>query len=242
MGFHLVTFWCTLGFYVFISHFDLFRKYKINQKPPKDSLISEAYRHTIIVQTIGFFATYAYSYFFSTIIGMDMDFYSRSEIPPIYIHVLHIIGCILFEDCMFYWVHRTLHHKSIYAKIHKQHHKFTINHPIAAEYAHPVEGFFGNFLPFFLPQILFGLHGSTVILWTLLRVAEAVDGHSGYDIPLSPFNLLRDGARHDFHHTHGGGPDGVGTTGVFGSLLGFWDWFCGTDKPFKDYVKQKKAK
>ena len=90
---------------------------------------------------------------------------------------------------------------------------------------------------FYLGVSILRFHGSTLFsVW--MRIAETVDGHSGFELPwpakliLSPLSLGQARARHTFHHSHGGGPDGVGTTGVFSSLFPFWDWVCGTDRPF----------
>ena len=153
-------------------------------------------------------------------------------------HIWRVVLCALFEDTTFYWTHRTLHHRALYARFHKRHHSFVAVHPTASEHAHIVETLVGNLLPFYLGVSILRFHGSTFILWVWMRIAETVDGHSGFELPwpakliLSPLSLGQARARHTFHHSHGGGPDGVGTTGVFSSLFPFWDWVCGTDRPF----------
>jgi len=160
-------------------------------------------------------------------------------------HGWRLAACIAVEDTAFYWTHRLLHQKRLYAAIHKRHHSFVAMHPLAGEHAHIVETLLSNLMPYYLGPILFGLHGSTFALWTYMRIAEAVDGHSGYALPFaplySPLSALLSRPHHDFHHSHGGGPDGVGTTGVYGSLTPFWDWACGTDKPYYDHVAKLKA-
>lgn len=42
-------------------------------------------------------------------------------------------------SALFYLTHRSLHHKSLYARFHKQHHEYTGTIGFAAEYAHPFE-------------------------------------------------------------------------------------------------------
>jgi len=36
--------------------------------------------------------------------------------------------CMVLEDGLFYWVHRTLHHKALYKHCHHEHHIIKINH------------------------------------------------------------------------------------------------------------------
>ena len=162
-------------------------------------------------------------------------------------HIWRIGFCVLVEDTAFYWIHRGFHHRRIYAMIHKRHHMFISTHPVGSEHAHLVETLFGNLLPYYLgflllPRLLNApAHGTTFMLWTWMRIAESCDGHSGFELPLpiklclSPFSLGQPRARHDFHHSHGGGFDGVGKTGCYGSLLPFWDWACGTDRSYHQF-------
>jgi sterol desaturase/sphingolipid hydroxylase (fatty acid hydroxylase superfamily) len=39
--------------------------------------------------------------------------------PPLWVCVLHIFAFMLSEDCLFYWMHRLLHHPALYKHIHK---------------------------------------------------------------------------------------------------------------------------
>ena len=82
------------------------------------------------------------------------------------------------------------------------------------------------------------VHGTTFMLWFGLVLTEGVDGHSGYALPFSPFQLFRDSARHGFHHSRCGGAEGIGLSGVYGSWLPFWDWACGTDAAYRSCKAQ----
>ncbi|KAH8044328.1 C-4 methylsterol oxidase [Aureococcus anophagefferens] len=98
----------------------------------------------------------------------------------------HLLGCILVEDCLFYWIHRTLHHKSIYKYVHKTHHEFKQNVAPAAEHFHPAEDVM-NVIPFLAGPLLFRVHFATLLLWVVVRVHEIVDAHSGYGLPATAF-------------------------------------------------------
>ena len=107
------------------------------------------------------------------------------------------------------------------------------------------------FAPVFLQS-----HTFTFCIWLFLRIIETVDAHSGYRLPFAPWQIFdslqvlvlhfpsialskipcdsmsnsspdtKGGAqRHDFHHSN--------FSGSYGSFFSFWDWFCGTDVPYR---------
>lgn len=88
-----------------------------------------------------------------------------------------------------------------------------------------------------LAGILFGpVHVTTAIIWIILRMYDAENGHSGYIFSWTPIQVLPFCANddfHDFHHSH--------NCGNFSSQLRIWDIFFGTNRNFKDY-KQKQLK
>ncbi|CAD6887995.1 unnamed protein product [Tilletia controversa] len=113
----------------------------------------------------------------------------------------------VFEDAFHYFAHRALHWGPLYKHIHKKHHEFSAPFGLAAEYAHPLEvlilgtGTIGG--PFALCALTKDLHILTVYVWIVLRLWQAIDAHSGYDLPISlrhfiPFWAGAD--HHDYHH------------------------------------------
>jgi sterol desaturase/sphingolipid hydroxylase (fatty acid hydroxylase superfamily) len=145
------------------------------------------------------------------------------------------------NEWLFYWCHRLLHTKWMYARIHKQHHEYIGSMGIAAEYAHPVEYILGNILPTLFGFILVGkFHPLTLLVWLYLRLQQTYENHSGYSFYNTIFETLKLShgswaSHHDYHHSH--------NTGNFGSEL--CDWVCGTmDGYVKDgmtegYLKRK---
>eukprot|EP00939_MAST-03C_sp_MAST-3C-sp1_P004056 g4056.t1 len=175
-----------------------------------------------------------FAYFFYDISGMSVK---ASDAPETaYVVFKQVLISMLLEDFLFYWIHRSLHHRLIYKYVHKQHHEFKENIGVAAEYFHPVEDIF-NLIPFLSGPLLQGMHLSTFLVWTVIRISEIVDAHSGYKLPFSPWEIsmrIQGGAdRHEFHHSH--------NKGSYGSFTKFWDWAFGTDEPYNEWKAKQKA-
>lgn len=189
----------------------------------KECLAGNAISHFIVTPIMLYFSYDMFVYF-----GMKVN----APIPSIWIFLRDFFVCIWANDTLFYWIHRGLHHGSIYKHIHKKHHDFKTSIGIAAEYAHPIEDAFANTLPTIAGNLIMGSHVVVFWAWLCLRIIETVDAHSGYNFSFSPFTLIPfiNGAdRHDFHHSH--------NVGSYGSFFCFWDWIMGTDKPYNEYKK-----
>lgn len=85
----------------------------------------------------------------------------------------------LIEDYTNYWIHRFLHNKWGYEKIHRVHHEYTAPIGYAAPYAHWAEVLILG-IPSFLGPAMVPGHMITFWLWISLRNIEAIDTHSGY--------------------------------------------------------------
>lgn len=83
----------------------------------------------------------------------------------------------VIEDFYFYWIHRFLHHKSVYKYVHKIHHEHKYPFGIAAEYAHPVETFFLG-IGTLLGPLFFAKHMVTLWVWLFFRLVETVEDRS----------------------------------------------------------------
>lgn len=85
----------------------------------------------------------------------------------------------LIEDYTNYWIHRLLHSKWGYEKIHHIHHEYTAPIGLAAPYAHWAEILILGFPSFLGPALVPG-HIITYWIWFVLRQMEAIETHSGY--------------------------------------------------------------
>ncbi|KAL2902181.1 Methylsterol monooxygenase 1-1 [Bienertia sinuspersici] len=144
----------------------------------------------------------------------------------------------IVEDYTNYWIHRFLHGKWGYEKIHKVHHEYTAPIGFAAPYAHWAEILILG-IPSFLGPAMAPGHMITFWLWIALRQIEAIETHSGYDFPWSPTKYIPfyGGAEyHDYHHYVGGQ-----SQSNFASVFTYCDYIYGTDKGFR-YQKKLLAK
>ena len=144
------------------------------------------------------------------------------RLPSAWTAAWQLLAFLLIEDTAFYWVHRLLHHRLLYRHIHKVHHTFRTPIGVAAEYTHPLEWLVANSGLFLAGPVLCGLacggvHLATMWLWLLVRLTEAVEGHSGYAFPWSPYGIWPgrpSAAEHDWHHSK--------NVGNFGSFFVWW--------------------
>ncbi|XP_028762737.1 methylsterol monooxygenase 1-1 [Neltuma alba] len=140
----------------------------------------------------------------------------------------------MIEDYTNYWIHRFLHCKWGYEKIHRVHHEYTAPIGFAAPYAHWAEILILGIPSFLGPAIVPG-HMITFWLWIALRQIEAIDTHSGYDFPwsITKYIPFYGGAEyHDYHHYVGGY-----CQSNFASVFTYCDYIYGTDKGYRHQKK-----
>ncbi|XP_021901914.1 methylsterol monooxygenase 1-1-like [Carica papaya] len=141
-----------------------------------------------------------------------------------------LVVYFMIEDYTNYWIHRFLHGKWGYEKIHKVHHEYTAPIGFAAPYAHWAEILILGIPSFLGPAIAPG-HMITFWLWIALRQIEAIETHSGYDFPWTPTKYIPfyGGADyHDYHHYVGGQ-----SQSNFASVFTYCDYIYGTDKGYR---------
>ncbi|KAL7160288.1 hypothetical protein ABFS83_01G084000 [Erythranthe nasuta] len=151
-------------------------------------------------------------------------------LPPLWEIVLQLCTYFIVEDYGNYWIHRFLHCKWGYDKIHRVHHEYTAPIGFAAPYAHWAEILILGIPSFLGPAIVPG-HMITFWLWIAFRQLEAIETHSGYDFPwtLTKYIPFYGGSDyHDYHHYVGGQ-----SQSNFASVFTYCDYLYGTDKGYR---------
>jgi Delta7-sterol 5-desaturase len=139
-----------------------------------------------------------------------------------------IVLYLLTFDLYFYLVHRLLHHRAVYPRLHRIHHVSTAPNPLTAFSIHPIEAMInGAVLPLFLLVVpmdfyavaFVGLHAPVNSI--LLHNGHEVFPRWWYRTPLA--RLYATPLFHDFHHSH--------VSCNYGVLTTVWDRVFGTMKP-----------
>jgi len=218
---------------IIVQNTPYFQQYKIQKKLPPASLNDWGYVifWVLLSQLCVQLPLISGQYMFVQYFEIPYDY---STIPPWWDLAWRMVVCFICEDTWNYFLHRALHHKSIYRYIHKVHHTYTSPFALEAELAHPLETVIlgtGFFVPFFLCN-----HLLWVWVWLTVRLVETFDIHSGYDIPYNPLKLIPGyaGARHhDFHHAH--------FNGNYASTFIWWDWLLGTDLAYNKHELNRRT-
>jgi len=141
-------------------------------------------------------------------------------LPSFHSVILELIGFLLVEEVLFYYIHWALHHRRVYKYIHKKHHEWTAAVAFISLYSHPLEHLLSNLIPVAFGPFLFGSHIATAWLWFTMGLLNTLNSHSGYHLPFFPSP-----EQHDFHH--------LKFTQCYG-VLGILDYLHGTDTLFRE--------
>eukprot|EP00732_Lithocolla_globosa_P004819 Lithocolla_globosa_v1_NODE_4618_length_1398_cov_15.274554.p1 type:complete len:265 gc:universal NODE_4618_length_1398_cov_15.274554:142-936(+) len=134
-----------------------------------------------------------------------MDFLSRQEwfffcngirmeddLPSFLDVVSSAVLSVLYVEVAFYFSHRWLHSKEMYARVHKIHHEMKAPYAIAAIYAHPFEALVGNTFAVMGAAFFCNVHGLLWYIGMVLGWFDTMSAHSGYGLFHHRF--------HDLHH------------------------------------------
>lgn len=213
------------GFFFLCARIGLLSKFQFDRKPfqvPTRDLLNKTFFEALVNQCLTGPVVVYFGYNLFTYFGMP----SLTAPIPSFLQLCYgFTVAHLFNDVMFYWSHRAVHHPKLYGYIHKQHHTYTGSIGVAAEYASPVEQIVSNQIPSIGGCLFFGCHGSVLmfLIWLTYRLEQTYEAHSGFcfrDTLLYKLGLTNADAAayHDYHHS--------GNCGNFGAE--WLDWTFGT--------------
>ena len=154
----------------------------------------------------------------------QMPWRYEKELPSYMEQFRQIIICLMCEDFFFHFSHRLLHTKNknfpIYQWVHKQHHEHLNPIAITAEDIHWFEYLVSNLCGTMFGPCLFGskMHYWTLSAWGVVRIAQSLDAHCGYEFPWSIFGLIPFGCPATYHHWHH-----TKNVGNYSSYMTIWD-------------------
>jgi len=142
-----------------------------------------------------------------------------------YMLLLHL----LFNEVCFFYTHWAMHHGALYRRIHKQHHEFKAPFALAALYAHPIEFFIADLVPFTAGFVIFRPHIFFIYMWVVGACLGTQTHHSGYRLPwIAGFDEQPN--YHDFHHER--------FNCCYGNI-GWFDILHGTDTTYREHWRKK---
>lgn len=134
---------------------------------------------------------------------------------------------LIAQDTYFYWTHRVMHHRKLFALTHAGHHKSVQPTPWASFSFDPIEALISaGLLPalaLFIP-----LHLGTALVLLMFMTVNAVFNHAGWEVYPDRWvkgwfgHIMITASHHNLHHTR--------FKGNYGLYFRFWDKLMGTDK------------
>eukprot|EP00906_Rhabdomonas_costata_P030158 RCo042583 len=231
-------------FYVVINSFYLFcdkqrwlLKYKMERTArmtvPQGILAKtwiQAARNHLVLQPIALLLFYTFWLSFPPLFACPQPPCDRRPLPFLSTF-FHFVVAQQSNDLLLYIFHRALHDiPGLYHRYHKLHHTYVGTVGFAAEFAHPVEQVFANYLPSMGYCFVYSgnMDVSIFFVWLGWRLWQTYEAHSGYDFSESPpgrIGLLHgERARfHDWHHSDNRG--NYGNNFIFDYFLGTMDSF-----------------
>jgi lathosterol oxidase len=138
---------------------------------------------------------------------------------------------LMFTDCLIYYIHRGLHHRSVYKYLHKSHHKWIMPTPFASHAFHPVDGY-AQSLPYHIFPFIFPLQKFAYValfifinIWTVLI-------HDGEYVADNP--IINGAACHTMHHLY--------FNFNYGQFTTLWDRLGGSYRKPNDELFKKELK
>lgn len=159
--------------------------------------------------------------------GWVMIYKDFDQAGPAYL-VLSLAAMFLAHDAYFYWTHRAMHHRRLFALFHRWHHlSRTPTVWTAYSFSVPEAIVQGAFVPLFVAIV--PMHGLALFIFVAVQIVRNVMGHAGYEVHPAAFAPGRwlgwnnTTTYHDLHHELG--------RYNYGFYFRWWDKLMGTEHP-----------
>lgn len=206
---------------------------KIQWKYPNVSDYTREIIYSAITSVI--FAVVGYIVFLTPVSGYTQAYFDMNQYGWGYL-AFSVVVTILIHDTYFYWMHRAIHHKSLYRVVHRVHHLSINPSPWAAFAFHPLEAIAESGI-IILVAFIYPIHPLAIGIFLLFMMAYNVYGHLGYELYPKGFaassigKWINTSVNHNMHHQQ--------FTGNYGLYFLFWDRWMGTLQ--RDYEEQFEA-
>lgn len=198
-------------------------KFKIQQKYPENKHILREVGYSFL--SLAVFSLVATGMFILRKHGYTKIYLNFSDHSMGYF-IFSVVAFILLHDTYFYFTHRFMHWKPIYAYVHKVHHLSTNPTPWAAFAFHPLEAVVEiGIVP--VMMFLIPLHPFAILSWVLFQTGMNVLGHLGFEIFPAGFTngiiskWYNTSTHHNMHHKH--------VVANYGLYFNFWDRLLNTN-------------
>lgn len=205
----LTCFWFTSAVYISLPYvapaFSARHKLQKHEKQPTPAEIWECFLVVFRNQVLSS-ALQLSIIVLDTFTGRPPTHRFDSTLPSVTEVVREVLLCIFIREIMSYYIHRLVHHPSIYQTVHKPHHSFTPPIALAGQYSGFVEHVLLGIIPIAVPPMLLKSHVVTFWVFLAMELFEVSTVHSGYDF------FAGFARRHDLHHEKFGvcfGPTGL---------------------------------
>ncbi|MCW5705539.1 MAG: sterol desaturase family protein, partial [Bradyrhizobium sp.] len=146
---------------------------------------------------------------------------------PVYL-IVSLALMLVAHDAYFYWTHRAMHHRRLFAFFHRTHH-LSRTPTVWAAYSFSVPEAIvqGAFVPLFVLAV--PVHGLTLFIFVAVQIVRNVMGHCGTELHPAAFAPGRwlgwnnTTTYHDLHHDAG--------HGNYSLYFRWWDQLMGTEHP-----------
>lgn len=166
------------------------------------------------------------SFYFLYDLWLDGRITLASNSEPLWFHLICLLCALLFHETYYYWLHRIMHHKSLYPYLHKGHHDSVEVSSWTAFAFDPLETIF-QVIPFYIIIFTIPLHLYSVIILLIIMSVSATINHLNYEIypkffrRIFPFNQLIGATHHALHHKE--------FKTNYGLYFTFWDKWMKTE-------------